>query len=1057
MHLSKDKLRLKFDEEYNKLNEKQREAVDRIDGPVMVIAGPGTGKTQILASRIGKILLETDVNPDNILCLTYTDAGAIAMRKRLLHFIGPEAYKVNISTFHSFCHEVIQENLHLFEKTTLEPISELESVALFKELIDGFPKNHPLKRYRGDVYFERDALSSLFSIMKKEGWKAEFLIEKIDAYIADLPTREEYRYKRKYKEFQAGDLKQAQYEEEVEKMNKLSAAVHEFDRFQEMMRRRNRYDFDDMINWVIKAFEENPNLLARYQEKYQYMLVDEYQDTSGTQNRIVELLTSYWEQPNIFVVGDDDQSIYRFQGANMENMHGISDRFKEDLLKVILPLNYRSTQPILDLAGQLIGYNTERLIHRFPELQKELVAAKEVMRTVTHLPESREYDTQHQEMIGITESVLQLLGQGILPGRIAVLYKENKYGEELATYFRLKKIPAYSRKNLDLLKLSLPRKALLIMKYLDAEWDVPFSGDEMLFEILHFDWFRIPALQIAELASEAADRRRGENVRSLRQLLAEKIAAPHKDLFTPSISEGLKRAGTFLENMIAAVSDLPLQQLFESIIREGGAMSAILESPDKTWQLQVLTRLFDFIKEDTRRNPDLTLHQFVLLIDLMEKEDVSIPMVQVAGSEKGVNLLTVHGSKGLEFEYVFLAGCNAASWESKSRPNKGFKLPDNIFSSLSLSGEEEELRRLFYVAVTRAENHLILSHARYRDDGKELEPSRFLAEVSGNGKSKLHKITVDEDVLAAYRTLQFVGSGGPEIERAEADFIDRALDKFEMNVTALNNFLRCPLEFYYNNIIRIPSAKNEAMEFGTAVHDALQRLFEKMKREKAFPPVTEFIGYFETHLYRHRESFTKEQYERRLEYGRDILSNYYHTHIDGFHRNVDLEVFFTKVVVDGVPLRGKLDKIEKHGHSVNVVDYKTGKPENADAKLKGPSDKVPHGGDYWRQAVFYKLLVDHSPRGMTVDSTEFDFVEPDNAKQYRRRKLTITPADETTVRQQVRTAWDRIQAKDFFTGCGKPDCHWCNFVRDHKLTINIDPDLGSEEQWKDDPTDPPIR
>jgi DNA helicase-2/ATP-dependent DNA helicase PcrA len=163
------------------------------------------------------------------------------------------------------------------------------------------------------------------------------------------------------------------------------------------------------------------------------------------------------------------------------------------------------------------------------------------------------------------------------------------------------------------------------------------------------------------------------------------------------------------------------------------------------------------------------------------------------------------------------------------------------------------------------------------------------------------------------------------------------------------------------------------------------------------------------------------------------------------------------VVVDGVPLRGKLDKIEKFGHSVNVVDYKTGKPENADAKLKGPSDKVPHGGDYWRQAVFYKLLVDHSPRGMTVDSTEFDFVEPDNAKQYRRRKLTITPADETTVRQQVRTAWDRIQARDFFTGCGKPDCHWCNFVRDHKLTINIDPDLGSEEQWKDDPTDPPIR
>src|SRR3984885_1628545 len=204
MSINREKLRSNFQDEYQKLNGQQRLAVDTTEGPVMVIAGPGTGKTQILAARIGKILLESDVFPANILCLTYTDAGTIAMRRRLLSFIGPDAYKVNIHTFHSFCNDIIQENLPLFEKNTLDPISDLEKIQLFKTLIDAFPRNHPLKRYRGDVYFEMNNLQSLFSTMKREGWTPAFLNEKIDEYLIDLPTREEYIAKRATKEFKKG-------------------------------------------------------------------------------------------------------------------------------------------------------------------------------------------------------------------------------------------------------------------------------------------------------------------------------------------------------------------------------------------------------------------------------------------------------------------------------------------------------------------------------------------------------------------------------------------------------------------------------------------------------------------------------------------------------------------------------------------------------------------------------------------------------------------------------------------------------------------------------------
>src|SRR3954471_20383428 len=352
----------KYTQIYNGLNPQQKQAVDNIEGPVMVIAGPGTGKTQILSARIGKILLDTDTGPDNILCLTYTDAGVVAMRKRLLSFIGPDAYKVNIYTFHAFCNDIIQENLSLFEKTSMDPISDLEKIELYKRLIDTLPKNHPLKRYRGDVYYEMSSLQSLFSTMKREGWSPEFINGKIDEYIKSLPTRDEFICKRATNNFKKGDLRTDKIADATEKVEKLRAAVNEFERFQQLMRSRNRYDFDDMINWVIKAFEDSPTLLLKYQEQFLYILVDEYQDTSGTQNKLVQLLISYWDKPNVFVVGDDDQSIYRFQGANVENMLAFADGYQKDLLTIVLVNNYRSVQPILDVSKTLINKNEERLV-----------------------------------------------------------------------------------------------------------------------------------------------------------------------------------------------------------------------------------------------------------------------------------------------------------------------------------------------------------------------------------------------------------------------------------------------------------------------------------------------------------------------------------------------------------------------------------------------------------------------------------------------------------------------------------------------------------------------
>ncbi|MBI3882856.1 MAG: ATP-dependent helicase, partial [Sphingobacteriales bacterium] len=503
----RDILQKKFTEEYIKLNPQQQLAVDTIEGPVMVIAGPGTGKTQILAARIGKILLNTDAVPENILCLTYTDAGTIAMRKRLLQFIGSDAYKVNIYTFHAFSNDIIQENLQLFEKNSLDPISELENIQLFKKLIDDFPKNHPLKRYRGDVYFEISSLRNLFSSMKREGWAPLFIQQKIDEYIHSLPMREEYIAKRAVKEFKKGDVRIDKIEEEKEKMEKLRAAVNEFDNFQLLMKQKNRYDFDDMINWVIKAFEENSSLLTNYQERFQYILVDEYQDTSGTQNKLVQLLINYWEKPNVFVVGDDDQSIYRFQGANIENMLNFATSYTKDLMTVVLANNYRSTQPILDISTTLINKNKERLVRQIDGLSKELISSNIKLNELKHEPVIIEYNSVKEEMADITNKIGDLLQQGIPAGRIAVIYKENKYGADLAKYFRLSGIPVYSKRSINILDNPFAKKLIQLLRYLAAEHDIPYGGDEMLFEILHYDFYTIPAIEIAKITVEVNSKR----------------------------------------------------------------------------------------------------------------------------------------------------------------------------------------------------------------------------------------------------------------------------------------------------------------------------------------------------------------------------------------------------------------------------------------------------------------------------------------------------------------------------------------------------------------------
>ena len=593
---------------------------------------------------------------------------------------------------------------------------------------------------------------------------------------------------------------------------------------------------------------------------------------------------------------------------------------------------------------------------------------------------------------------------------------------------------------MNLLQHPFARNVITLLRYLNAEAQLPFSGDADLFEILHFPFYNIPPMEIARMSVAVTERKYKEPTYSLRQHLFEKARAVPADLFAPPVNPDIKKVSDCIEHWLSGRQRLTLQQLFEAVIREGGALSYIIQSPEKIWLMQLLTALFDFIKAENLRNQDLDLEGLVGVFSLMASNKLPISITQLEGNEQGVNLLTAHGSKGLEFEWVFLAGCNKESWEGKRRPNRAYALPGNVFETTGSGDEDEELRRLFYVALTRAEIHLHLSWSRFRPDGKELEKSVFIEEIREQDPLPITTIDIPEETLMDLESLRFQEGLAPEIGKVEEAFLQPLLDRFVMNVTALNNYLYCPLQFYYQSLIRIPGGKSEAAEFGVAVHFALRRLFEKMHAsadKKTFPPRHVFLDDFDWYLVRHRESFTREGFARRSEYGHEILGKLYDTYV-GAWPTVTLVELNVKGVMDDIPLKGQLDKLEFNGNQVNVVDYKTGDPDKAAPKLKPPEEKDPVGGDYWRQAVFYKILLDHFPsRNWEVVSTAFEFVEPDSRKQYVQRRIPIRPEDITTVRHQIRHVWERIQARDFYTGCGRPECHWCNFVKENQLAVSL--------------------
>lgn len=1025
---------LKFDAEYKKLNDKQREAVDTIYGPVLVVAGPGTGKTQILALRIANLLKsDAQISPQNILCLTYTEEGKKNMRDRLFKLIGAEtAQYISVHTYHSFCNEVIQQNLSLFDKETLDAASELEKIQYIKSILLKLDNKNILYNAK-NPNANANYLLRMFSKMKQENWTAEFLLEKTNQQIHFLKNDESSLSTRGVTK---GQLKQAVVKE-IESYKKSSDAIKLFDAYKQLMLENHRYDFDDMINWVIDMFQHNPDILASYYEKYQYLLVDEFQDTNGSQMKIIDLLTEYDVSPNVFVVGDDDQSIFRFQGASVENMKDFQHKYlPHGLIEICLKINYRSTQGILDHAKNLIEKAGERLVNHNPALDKNLISYHTSTNHEDFQPRILSFHNPRYEKIYIAKRIQTLINQGVKPKEIAVLFYDNKSCIDMGSYLHLLNIPYYTKKNYNLFDDILAKQLLQILKYIACERTNAYSGDSLLFEILHYHFFQIPAIEIAKAAILSNDKS-NENRKvkySFRRYLQENISIQHPTLFIENGRDAFQYAVTTLEQLINESHNLSLIQLMDTIIQKCHIIQHILNSPNKFEELETLTIFFDFIKEEAHRNPAMDVNELTNLLDIMQENDIELPRFKLYGNEEAVRLFTVHASKGREFEYVFVASAVKLQWEGRKTPANMIKIPENVFETAKSNKDNDELRRMMYVALTRAKKELLVSYYNIDLQEKEMEKSLFLYEIFGENFEP-EKPIISNQMLFEFETLIPQVDEKIKMEVIEKSFIEKQLQHFELNVTALNHYLACPLHFYFNNIVRIPSGLHENMSFGSAIHKALEKLFATMKlNEQVFPPLEEFQQYFLNFMRRNSEKFSPSGFERKVNYGLDILKNIYETNIDTWHKVVNIE-FNAKATLDGIPLKGFIDKVEYYENEITLVDYKTGDYKSDYTKKKLLSmedDKEDIGGDYWRQAMFYKILLDNDKNNKyKATCAKYEFLEPDKkSKTLPKPHIFHFPKEHIDqVKTQIKDTWQKIQQHEFYEGCGKEKCEWCNFAK----------------------------
>ncbi len=1029
-----------FEERYEKLNKEQKQAVDYIDGPLLVVAGPGSGKTELLSLRVGNILKNGNVSPHNILCLTFTDNGAINMRERLATLIGGDAYRVSIFTFHAFCNHIISRHPEYFWKAAhFSQASDVARAEILQSIFMTLPHGHVLSSYhpeKGYVYL-RDVANRIkhiksygytaqeyeavlaeipkeYSAINKvlASWPERLSIKKTDAiqeivnallvlngttslYLATtlgnaldaaliLGKTEplgDWKAKFTIKNTDGVILKDSHNEE------KILAVADLYKKYSDEMYERALYDYDDMIIEVVHALREHSALRNTLEEQYQYILVDEFQDTNEAQMSLVQAISGnsiHEGRPNVCVVGDDDQAIYKFQGAEISHIMRFRDSLYKNVKTIVLDKNYRSTQKILTLARMLIVQGKGRLENKYEDIKKILTSENK------NLPEGNVFITQLSsditEYAHVARSIRKALDEKQNASDIAVLARGHRELRAILPYLDREHIPYEYTKKANVFDESHVRILIEVCEYLASVIASVQTADYILPRLLSHPCFSINRQSLFAIAVEAK-----ENHTSWTEVL---ISTTNKDI---------KKIGDLFAELTILSSTSPLEHILETFMEKSGFkeyyFSRDLISKSPTTYVAFLASLKTFIESLRvwKEGETLFVSDVAPFVQMHLDHDIALisesPFMK---HEKSVQLMTAHASKGLEFGTVYLISAHDSLWTKSPRTNIA-PLPSPLLSLMQPAGDtEDDFIRLLYVAITRAKHTLYISSHDVQ--------VRYLPICEGNNEEIFEDVPIEahENALSLYKE---------PYKEDEWVLLKRLVKNYKMPVTHLNNFINIaeggPLYFIEQNLLRFPQPMNASGVYGSAIHKSLEEIVMYPKYHASdMAPLKHLQTIFSKELSKGRLPLYEITKQKKR--GEDVIARLYvmtqgiFTHDD----QIEVDMKHEGVSLGDAHIIGKLDLLRVRDKKYEVVDFKTGKAFTSWDEATTDNDKIKLH-KYRQQLIVYKLLLENSIhfRDLPVGKCSLWFVEEEN---FCELVLDATDAEVARTQKLIEVVYKKI-------------------------------------------------
>lgn len=1063
------------------LNKEQREAVEYLDGPLLVLAGPGTGKTQLLSAKVAYILENTDTNPENILCLTFTESGASNMRERLGSMVGKAASSVNIFTYHAFGSNILERYKNYAEDFNRELDNVIDGVTQYKyvrEIQDGLAATNILKTTKVNDLIETighaksarlsaddlakiatrniadsekisaastEILENLKPRMKYELAVAEVyqpLLETLSEYTSSEPivgnvepsanglvrelaeiietesTKDKPSVspltKWKNQRFERDSMGNYRLKDYIanKKLAALSEVMHTYE---EKLRSEGMFDFADMIEEAIRALREDRGFRLSLSEIFQYILLDEFQDTNPSQFELIKLLTDY-ESPCVMAVGDDDQAIFEFQGANASNLLDYQDHYGAKVITLLD--NYRSTSEILAFSHRVAEQVGDSFAkhHGVAKVLRSMFELLGKKQPVECQIERHEFSVASDEYYWVAERIRNLIDSGENPDEIAVIAPKHKHLTPLLPYLKNQNINIAYEKKSNLLEDPKIHELIVVAEFANDLANEKQPGHRLL-EILSFPWLEIDTLQALEVTHNAKKSEKSllEYLRESEDTKLQRIAQWIADLAMQSFEAPLE---LWLDYLIGARELNDFHSPYLAYYEAHGSKSEVFEFYEN------LNALKNTVVQHTQ-NQNPRLADFINMIHDYEEADASIINTSpYRDAEHSVQLMSAHKSKGLEFKWVFMIAVDELAWGKAKGNNNMFSLPSNLSQIRHTGVTDDEKLRLLFVAITRAKEHLVMTNSvqdfsekqvarlgyldEVRDEKAEIQISPYLPE--GTQEIHTHYDEFDEetrlselrqDWIASYQVLT------PDLKL----LLQARLANYRLTATDLTSFIDIiyagPQAVYKSRVLSAPDEPlTMQLAYGNLIHSTLEQITNQgADQAAALKHFREKAAEVPLQAREIRELQEKGEASLKivLEEFQDILR------ADGAKGEVNLSS--EHLSFDDVPVTGKIDyiNIDRTAKTIEVYDFKTGNYHES----KWQSHPTLY--KYALQLEFYKLLLSLSPsyRNYKVTKGHILFVSPDVEGKVYDKIYEYDDASAKELRMLAKVIYRQITSLEF--------------------------------------------